>query len=337
MNTNSSKPALIIGGSGIVGSRAVETLRKLYPDLPIAVGGRDLAKAQAVAARFPNTTAVRVDLDQADLALPAGAGFSALAVFVKDYTLNSMRYAQRKGLPHITVSSGVYEVGPEMALAISKPDAAPVLMASNWLAGAATFPAIRMARQFSAIDSIRITVVLDEEDMGGPAAYADFVRLTESAPSPLQLVDGRWHWADKDEARRSFTDVDGTAMEATGYAPLDVLSLSTATNAKSIRVDLVYGTSASRRRGEAFSTEIAIEMEGTPADGGSGKRRLDIVHPQGQAPLTALHVALAVERALGLRDGQALKPGLFLPESIMDADYVVAQMKAFGTIFKETR
>ena len=32
------KPVLFIGGSGLVGSRAVRTLRQLQPDLPIAIG-----------------------------------------------------------------------------------------------------------------------------------------------------------------------------------------------------------------------------------------------------------------------------------------------------------
>lgn len=51
MTTIAKKPVLIIGGSGIVGSQAARTLRRLHPDLPIAIGGRDLAKAETVARR----------------------------------------------------------------------------------------------------------------------------------------------------------------------------------------------------------------------------------------------------------------------------------------------
>lgn len=335
MSLSITDPVLILGGSGIVGAKTAQILRKLYPDLPIAIGGRDLAKAQNVANEIGHAQAVKIDLERDDLGQSADASYSAIAVFVKDTTLNSMKYAQTHGLPYLSVSSGVFEVAPEMALAISKPNAAPILMASNWLAGAATFPALQAACKFETIDDISITVVLDEEDMGGPAAFADYERLTESAPNTLLLTNGRWNWVKSEDKNRTFTDIDGTKVESTAYSPLDVLSLSTATNAKSIRVGLVYGTSASRRRGEPFSTEIAIEINGELATGERVASRLDIVHPEGQAPLTALHVALSVERLLGLHGGEPVKAGLYLPDSLMDADYIVDRMKEFGVVFRE--
>ena len=42
-------PVLIVGGSGIVGSQAAQTLRRLHPDLPIAIGGRNLERAKKTA------------------------------------------------------------------------------------------------------------------------------------------------------------------------------------------------------------------------------------------------------------------------------------------------
>ena len=67
MSTTIAAPVLIIGGSGIVGSQAAQTLRKLHPDLPIAIGGRDLAKAKSVADTVGSAEAVSIDLDRADL------------------------------------------------------------------------------------------------------------------------------------------------------------------------------------------------------------------------------------------------------------------------------
>jgi len=64
--------------------------------------------------------------------------------------------------------------------------------------------------------------------------------------------------------------------------------------------------------------------------------RHEIVHPDGQAPLTALGVALAVERMLGLAGGAAPQPGLYLPESILAPDYYVGRMKEFGAQFRQT-
>lgn len=69
--SNSSSPVLIIGGSGVVGSATARTLRRLHPELPIALGGRDLAKAEGVAATIEGATAVAIDLNRPDLGLPA--------------------------------------------------------------------------------------------------------------------------------------------------------------------------------------------------------------------------------------------------------------------------
>lgn len=330
MSISNLDPVLIIGGSGIVGSTAATTLRRLQPDLPLVIGGRDLAKADGVARKVGRATAVPVDLLRPDLALPEDARFSAVVVFVKDETLNSLRYAQRHGLPHLSVSSGVFEVGPEMALFIHAPARAPVLMASNWLAGAATFPALLLAKELRTVETIEIAAVLDEEDMGGPAAFADFERLTTAAPHALILKGGRWLWAKGDEAVRRVVDVDGVEIEARAYSPLDVLSLASATDAHSVRFDLVYGQSASRRRGERFSTEIVIEIEGRRPDGSHGRRRWDLVHPDGQAPVTALGVAVAVERLLGLAGGAPVGPGLYLPEVLIEPGYFLRRLQEAG-------
>jgi hypothetical protein len=336
MSTTTTAPVLIIGGSGIVGSQAAQTLRKLHPDLPIAIGGRDLAKAKFVADSLGSAEAVSIDLDRADLGQPDGKAFSAVVLFVKDETLNSLKYAQAHYLPYLSVSSGVFEVGPEMAHYIHKPNSSAILMASTWLVGSATFPVLQAARDFRRIDEITIAVVLDEQDMGGPAAFADFERLTQSGAKPLILRNSKWRWIKDEEATRNFTDIEGKQIEASAYSPFDVLSLGVATGAHSIRFDMAYGESASRRRGEPFSTEIVIEISGELNTGEQTTTRLDIVHPQGQAPLTALNVALSVERLLGLSDGEKVAPGLYFPEGLMEPDYVVGRMKEFGAQFRKS-
>jgi short subunit dehydrogenase-like uncharacterized protein len=108
---SNSKPVLIIGGSGVVGSLMARTLRRLHPPLPIAIGGRDSARAEAVAAAVGNAHAVAIDLDRPDLGLSEDATYAAVVLFVKDDTLNSLRYALAKGIPHIGISSGTFEIG----------------------------------------------------------------------------------------------------------------------------------------------------------------------------------------------------------------------------------
>jgi hypothetical protein len=328
------KPVLIIGGSGIVGSQAAKALRLLHPDLPITIGGRDLKKAEAVAQEIGGADTAKINIERADLGLPAAAAYSAVVMFLKDDTLNSLKYAQAKGVPYLSISSGVFEVGPEVALYIHKPASAPILMDSNWLAGAATLPALHFARDFETIEAIEIAAIFDEQDMGGPAAYADFERLTTAAPHALILKDGRWLWAKGEAARRRVTDVDGTEVQAQAYSPLDVLSLAGATDARSIRFDLVYGQSASRRHGKPFSTAIIIEIAGKQKDGTRARVRHELVHPAGQAPVTALGVAVAVERLLGLAGGAPVAPGLYLPEILIDPAYMVRRLQEFGTQFR---
>ena len=277
-----------------------------------------------------------MDLERPDLGQAEGAAYGAIAVFLKDETLNSMRYAQDRGLPYVSISSGTFEIGPEVTLFVHRPTSAPILMASQWLAGAATLPALHLAGAFGAIEAIRISALLDEEDMGGPAAYADYERITGAAPAALRLEEGRFVWVAGGEAASRLRRVDGTEVAAQAYSPLDIVSLAAATDARSIRFDLAVAESASRRPGEPFSTEIAIEIEGERKDGGPSRSRQEIVHPAGQAPLTALGVALGLERLLGLAGGPPAAPGLYLPEVLIDPAYFVRRMAEFGARF-ETR
>ncbi|MBN8941021.1 MAG: NAD(P)-dependent oxidoreductase [Rhizobiales bacterium] len=334
MSAQDKNSVLIIGGSGIVGRRAAETLRKLHPDLPITIGGRDLRRAEAVARAIGRADAATIDLSRPDLGQPADKTYGAIVMFLKDGGLNTLRYAQAKGLPYLSISSGVFEVGPEMALHIHKPKSAPVLMDSNWLAGAATLPTLHFAKAFRTVETIEIAAVLDEQDMGGPAAYADFERLTTAAPHPLILKDGQWLWARDADARRTFTTVDGTELAGQAYSPLDVLSLGAATDARSIRFDLVLGETASRRRGEPFSTEIVIEITGERQDGTHGRERHEIVHAAGQGALTALGVALGIERLMGLAGGAPVEPGLYLPEVLIDPAYFLRRLEEFGAVVR---
>jgi hypothetical protein len=322
-------PVLIVGGSGIVGSQAAQTLRRLHPDLPIAIGGRDLERASKTARAVGNAEAVKLDVGQPNLGL-SDERFSAVVMFAKDDTLNGLKYAQAKQIPYIGISSGVFEVGPEMALHVHAPKSAPILMGSQWLVGAATLPTLEFAKEFRSLESIDLAAVFDEQDMGGPAAAADFERLTKAAPSPLILKDGKWRWINGEEATRKVTDREGAVREAATYTPLDVLSLATATDAKSIRFDLVYGESATRKRGEPFSTEIIIELKGRLKNGKQGSARYELFHPRGQAPVTALSVAIVVERLLGLAGGEKVEPGLYFPDSLIEPAYALRRHQEFG-------
>lgn len=331
MSASTRAPVLIVGGSGVVGSRAAATLRRLHPDLPITIGGRDLGRARAVADEIGNADAVAVDLARADLGQPHDRRYSAVVMFVKDDTLHSLAFAQARGVPYLEISTAAFELGPAVGLFAHRPTSAPILLDGNWLAGSATLAALHFAREFEAVESIEIAAVLDDQDVGGPAAYVDFERQTKTLSSALVLADGKWSWVSGEAASRVFKAVDGHEMNGQAYSLLDVLSLAAATGASSIRSVVALGESASRRRGEPFSTEIILEITGTRSDGTTARVRHELVHPQGQAPMTAVAVAVAVERLLGLAGGPPVPPGLYLPHVIIEPELMVRRLEQFGT------
>ncbi|WP_363799513.1 hypothetical protein ABU614_04855 [Lysobacter firmicutimachus] len=329
MNAASLAPVLIAGGSGIVGRHVARALRRLHPALPLAIGGRDPDKAAAAATELGQAVPVRIDLDRADLGLDPAGRYSAVVTMLKDEGLNTLKYALRQGLPYLSTSNGSFEMAPEVALHLRHPQRAPILLASHWLAGAATLPALHYAREFDRVERIEISALLDELDMGGPAAAADYERLTSAAAAQI-LERGRWRWVRGRDAERDIVSVDGTVLPASAYSPMDVVSLAAATDAHSVRLDLALAETASRRRGEAYSTEIAIDLHGRDRHGAPLHRRHELVHPQGQAPLTGLGIALGVERLLGLAGGAAPAPGLYTPDLLLDPAQWLRRYREFG-------
>lgn len=322
---------LIVGGSGVVGSLAAKTLRKLHPDLPITIGGRDRTKAAAVAEQLGRAHAAHVDLERADLGQPADETYGAIVMFVKDDRMNALRYAQRTGAAYVDISTAAFEIAPEVALYAQHPKSAPVLLACHWLVGSATLPTLHFARDYASLESVAIGAVLDEKDIGGPAAHADFDRQSKAGQSALILKDGKWIWVGGEDGSRSFVTVDGAELKGQAFPILDTMSIAAATDARSVRFDLVLGETATRRRGEPFSTEIVIELEGMRKDGSRGRSRHELVHPEGQAPMTAVGVAVAVERLLGLAGGERVAPGLYHPNVLIEPAHMLERLVSFGT------
>ena len=327
-------PILIIGGSGIVGRRTAAILRERHPTQPLLIGGRDRGKAQETAAAIGAAEGVAIRLDQPDLGL-GDRKVAAVMIFLKDDTLAALRFAQARGVPHVSISSGTFEIGPEVAAFVHRPQAAPVLLGSQWLVGAAVLPTLDLARGFVRIASIGIGAVLDEQDIGGPAAEIDLARLSTVAPAALTRIGGRFVWRSGEEAKTRVRSVDGVELDAFAYSPLDIVSLAAATDAPDIRFDITVGVTASRRQGVPMSTEILITMEGTAADGSPRRARRTIVHPEGQAPLTALGVAMALERLTGIDGRPAPLPGLYLPELLIDHSDYLARLAAIGAVLTD--
>lgn len=325
------KPVLIMGGSGQAGAGTAAVLRRWHPELPLTLAGRDLDRARKVADGLGAATAVTIDLRRGDLGLPEVQEYSAVVAAVWDSHLNGLRYAQERGLPYLSISNGLVDLAPEV-FAVAQRASAPVLLASHSFAGLAVLAALDAARRFERIDSIRITLILDELDAGGPAAVEDLDRLMAVTSAGLVRRDGVFVWVGGEEARAEVTTADGVVLPGQTIAIPDVPSVALATGAPNVRFDFAVGESAGRRGGGPASVEVGIDLEGTGRGGTPLRVSRRLVHPEGQRPLTALGIALGVGRLLG----EPVAPGVHAPEALLDPALAVERMVDAGTVLTDT-
>ncbi|MBC6612871.1 NAD(P)-dependent oxidoreductase [Hymenobacter sp. BT507] len=322
-------PILLVGGSGTVGRWVARLLHDAHPEVPLLLGGRDLAKAQEAAAEIPSAEGIALDLAAQDLGLGQRL-VRAVVVLFTDPRLATVRFAQARGIPHLSISAGIFEMGPEVAAYMHQPQAAPVVLGTEWLVGATTVPTLTFAQAFAQVHDITIGALLDEQDVTGPAGYADFERQTTIMPAALVRRDGAFVWQAADEANATIRAVDGTEQKATTFSFYDVLGLATATGAPNVQFRLGFGVSSTRRQGEPMSTEILIDLAGEDHAGQPLRTRHAVVHPQGQMPLTGLGVVLLLERVLGLDGQPAVPAGLYFPYQLLEPTTYLARLQQIG-------
>ncbi|MGW5990713.1 saccharopine dehydrogenase [Streptomyces anulatus] len=327
-----TESVLILGGTGQAGAGAAALLRRWHPALPLTIAGRDIDRARRVADGLGAATAATIDLRRGDLGLPADHRYSAVVAALWDDRLHGLRFAQRRGLPYLSISSGLVDIAPEVVAGAQRANAAPILVASHYCAGAVVLAALHSARRFDRIDAIRISAVLDEQDTGGPAGIADLQRWSTATSAGLVRRDGVFTWVTDPDAQADVRRTDGTGLPGRSIAVLDVTSLALATDAPDVRFDFAVGESAGRRRGGPASLEVRIDLEGAVPGGAPIRRSRYLVHPAGQRPMTATGIALGVERLLGLR-GEAVAPGIHMPETLLDPAYAVERMAETGAYF----
>lgn len=326
-----AQPILLIGGSGVIGRSTARRIRATSPDFPLLIGGRDLIKAKEAAVEIGGAEGVVLDLTAADLGI-SDRPVSAVAVFFNDERIAGLRFAQARGVPHVSISSAVQEMGPEVATYIHRPDLAPIVLGTEWLVGATTVPTLGFAKEFGRLDDITIGALIDEQDTGGPTTTVDLQRLAETMPAALARRDGRYFWRVGEEAKAKFRAVDGTEMQASAFSAFDIVGLATATGAPNVQFNLATGVSSTRREGKPMSTEIVIELAGEDHAGQPLRTRHAIVHPEGQMPVTGLGVAMILERLLGLDGKPPTPPGLYFPYKLLDPAAYLNRLKQIGGI-----
>lgn len=326
MNASSLAPVLLIGGAGRVGSRAARWLRDMHPELPIVIAGRDIAKARRLATEIGHASAIVIDLGRVDLGLDEDASFSAVTVLLKDDSLSAMHFAQTHGVPYVAISDYAFDIGPEVALAVARPNAAPVLLLGHFLGGISVLATLHATRDFQRVDTIEMAAVFSPADIGGPTAQADMARVAEIAPHPLMLQDGHWVWAKGEAAQRTFTDIDGVVRQGQAYPLLDVVSLAAATEALSIRIDAFMRNDAD----SSPAHRLILDIAGLSQNGEPKRTRWVIEDNDFHQGMSGIGLALAIERLLGLSGGEPVKPGLYHPETLLRSEDVMQRLKQAG-------
>jgi hypothetical protein len=79
-----------------------------------------------------------------------------------------------------------------------------------------------------------------------------------------------------------------------------------------------------------LSTEIIIELTGLDQAGQPLQTRHAVFHPGGAAPLTAIGVAMILERLAGLDNKPAPPPGLYFPYQVLKPAEYLAQLEQEG-------
>ncbi|MCC5653494.1 hypothetical protein LC609_27615 [Nostoc sp. XA013] len=328
---------LFAGGSGLVGHAAVRWFRQRYPGIPVLIGGRNLQAAGEVAQEVGAAEAVAIDIDKPRLGLGDDVAVAAVVMLAPEAGLKGMSYAQDLGVPYLNINAALTESGPELALFAHRATAAPVVLASHWMAGAATFLALNSAKGFEIVQSIRLGAIVDEKDPVGPAALEDMERVHGAAPPAMVFEGGRRVWLFGDAAKGKFKSVDGRSLDATAFSTFDTVSLHAATGAPDVRFDLVNGESSSRRRGGEAATEIVVEIEGE-ADGRTKHSRSMLEFKHGTASLTGLSVVLSLASVLGFNDRSPARPGLYLPELLSDTKWFLDELRSAGvTIYEDSK
>jgi hypothetical protein len=300
------------------------------------IGSRDLEKARQAAEQIGGAEGVVIDPGSDDLGL-GDRPVSGVVVFYMDHALAGLRFAQRRGVPHLSISSGIFEIAPEIATYMHAPGTSPIVLGYEWMAGATTVATLHIAKAFSRIHDISIHALVDEQDTGGPTVAADFEHLNRMLPAALTRRDNVFVWREGADSTVSFHAVDGTQIEGSGFSSIDVTGLAAATGAPNVQFNMAIGVSSTRRQGGAMSTEIIIELAGEDLKGEPLRTRHALIHPAGAAPLTGLSVAMLLERLLGLDGHPPTAPGLYFPYQLLNAAAYLQRLKQEGGELRELR
>lgn len=347
---------LLVGGYGVVGAQVAAMLRRHHPDLRLLIAGRRLEAATELATRLGNAEPVRLDTHAPDPLESIAGPLDAVVMLVHDHDDVTLRSAVKRGIPYLDITRGSSAQARAYVTTALLDPAAPVLFASNWMAGVPAIIAMHQARTLAKVSSIALSILFYGNDKGGPDSEGASDTLAEPFESRMS---GQW--------KKTASMGDPIPMRFPGgmerpvyrMAMADMMTLAQATGAQDVAVRLGLDNATTGRitsflvrtglwsvlqsermawlrkrlshnpTAKGAPHEIVIEVAGQTAGGAPASLRATLLDPAGQSHLTAIGVVTNLERLIGL-GCTPLRAGIAIPETSPDGARLLALLAAEG-------
>lgn len=340
---------LVVGGYGIVGSAITRLLADRNPHVTVVVAGRRREEAERHAARIPGAEAVRIDLTEPDPLAHLDPQPDVVVVAVNDRDDRLLRAAVDRGIPLVDIALWGERVEDVQELLGSFTLRSPVVLASGWMASAASvvLASLRQGRPRAA--QVDIDILFALKDTAGPDSVTGFVDLqrpfTVHDHGTVRTVTGLTDphrvtfQGNRTVHTRRLDSPEHVTYPATGLADGAAVRIAFDSAPTNTLFTLlvrsgIWGRLSRRTRvgllhNDANTLGAPHEFLVTVQDA-TGTERVGVLDPQGQAHLTAASAVSQAERLAHLRDRVPPPVGISFPEQAADPAADVAALREMG-------
>lgn len=319
MTIKMAQQIFIAGGYGMIGGNLATQLRARFPESTLILAGRTPQKGEALAAKLGNALTVSLDLLSGEI--PQLAATSQLIISAVPDPKHALgEFAIRHNIAFIDITVGTADgYAPLLNMAMQYQATSPVVPLGYYEAGMFLPLVDKLSRQFSSIDSVRLTALHDPEDPIGAVTEQE---LTQELAPAFVREEGIWRYT---SAQDEIDLISGERVETTPFGILDVSAVAAMTSAENIRLDVAMGISESQRKSAKASVELYVDMQGINDSGIPEAKRIIASDPQGQAHFTALGVVTVIEAMF-----ESSFTGFVLPEQLLKPEVALAAMQQAG-------
>lgn len=340
---------LILGGYGVVGSRATRLIRSRNPDLRLVLAGRHVENAASLA-REVDAEVVRVDVAGANVLDGIPGDVTAALGVVTDPNNTLLREVIGRGIPYADLNrAGLASIADATLVAAMGRPTAPILLAGSFYCGLTALTAAFLHGRDANINRVDITILSSSNDEVGPNSWGFADRLAwPYYPSAM----GHRRVAHPLTEAVNVRCADGTFRSASLLGTMEQTTLPILLGVPTVesRIAMIEGSSLGglrflKRTGllrllsqpKLAGVKAAIfNRQGTGGIAGlsvtatspSGQLTIDLLSPNGQVQLSAAGATCAAELLLS---GQ-LRSGLCFPEQYVDACNLLDLLRHAGIV-----